>query len=146
MKLIYNPKLDREPGSRPLRFSRPSNKPITDKGKKATNNLEPVELIGTWITPGINELPQEEWEFIASLEETNERIMSGVFRPLFPTVLPDEISGSLSDFSSSDAKEIILNTWDIDWLQLTSNQDPRKEVQKWCLERIKALRSMNKLA
>lgn len=135
-KVIYNPKLDENPGSRPIRFSRISPKSSEKAQKKG--NLEPVELTGTWILPGINDIASDEWAYLSSLDEVAAKINRGVFRILNP--ITDISTDSLADFTLPDARDIIANTNDIDWLQMQC-QDPRKEIGKWCLERIKLLRN-----
>lgn len=140
MKIIYNPKLEEIPGSRPIRFPRAINR-TPPNSKKSSNTLELPEMVGSWIIPGINEISQEEWDYMSGLEEVKDRLKAGVFRVLTPNVAAEEITDTLADFSLPDAREIINNTFDIDWLQLAQNQDNRKEVQKWCLQKIKDIRA-----
>lgn len=139
-KLIYNPKLDDVPGSRPIRYCRPLSREKSVKKGIQTNALEAVELVGTWIRPGINDISTEELEYIMSLPETAEKVRLGVFRVLSPEN-KEVFTDTISDYSLPDAREIIANTFDVEWLQLASTQDNRRDVQKWCLERIKVIKA-----
>jgi hypothetical protein len=139
-KLIYNPKLDDVPGSRPIRYCRPLSREKTARKGSQINSLEAVELVGTWIRPGINDISAEELDYIMSLPETSEKVRLGVFRVLSPEN-KEVFTDTISDYSLPDAREIIANTFDTDWLQLASTQDSRRDVQKWCLERIKVIKA-----
>ena len=115
-KLIYNPRLEDIPGSRPIRYCRPISRPEKSRKAGQTNSLEAIEMTGSWIRPGINDILTEELDYILSLPETADKIRLGVFRILTPIANLEELTDTIADYSLPDAKEIITNTFDLDWL------------------------------
>lgn len=146
-KVIYDPQKDDPPGRRPVRFPRPLDRGMRKASNGKGPRIETPELVGTWISPGINTISDEEWAFIASHPDTSAKMRRGVFQVIEPTLNLEAPTGTIEDYSPQDARDIILNTYDEEWLRLSATQDRRTEVQKWCLDQIKALKeSMNRRA
>ena len=135
-KIVYKPENDFPAGSHPLMYQRPVVRP----GAKKKNAGEAEELTGTWIRPGINELSEEEWAYILAHPDTEERLRRGVFKEIKPTLKADAVpTGTLADYSLADCRDIIYNTFDIDWLQRVRTLDTRPEIERYCKDRIAKL-------
>lgn len=136
MKLIYKPELD-EPrgGVHPLRYSRPTARPKRGNAKDGAENLE---LSGVWILVGVNDIPQEDADYILKHPATPDRLRSKAFQVIEPAV-KENPTGTLADFSLSDAREIIFNTYDTEVLGQLPKEDRRPEIAKWTRERAIAL-------
>lgn len=136
MKLIYRPELDEPKGGvHPLRYSRPTARPKRGNAKDGAENLE---LSGVWLLVGVNDVPQEDADFILKHPATPDRLRSKALQVVEPAV-KENSTGTLADFSLTDAREIIFNTYDTEALAQMPKEDRRAEIAKWTRERAIAL-------
>jgi len=124
-----------------VRFSRP----IERKGRKAANTIEAPEIAGVFITPGINSIPQEEWDWIKKHPLGGQYVGSGAFRAIAPELAEGQAATGLSvDFSEPDALTIIRNIFDSDWLERSDRKDERVAVSNAIAQRIKEMQKLSK--
>jgi hypothetical protein len=135
-KLIYKPERNPNPRNSPLRIARP-----LIRSKKAKNADPDLEFAGTWLLPGANEISDEEWNYITSLEETQDRLNRGEFELVEPELKPEgeTYTGSLSEYSLLAARKIIVNTHDIEKLEEIVLSETRPEIVREIRNRIKEI-------
>ena len=143
-KLIYKPELDSPKGGiHPLCFSRPIARANPNGAGK--NKASELELASTWLLVGVNELTADEIEFILKHSKTADRLRYGAFKLIEP-IEKESPTGTLSDYSIPDAKEIIFNTYDAEALARIPAEDRRPEVIRWVRERTVALERVDRAA
>lgn len=155
--VLYNPALDPthvsgvssqipvEARTAPVRFSRP----IERKGRKNPNTIEAPEIAGIFIVPGINSIPEVEWEWIQKHPLGSQYCKSGAFRQISPTFAEGQAATGLSmDFAEADALEIVRNMHDIDWLERSDRKEDsqRMAVSNAIAARLKELKKQSRPA
>lgn len=150
--LIYEPRLDPfrpisavstpvEATSSPIRFPRPLNRGITTK-KPGT--LETVETKGDWLNPGTNlNISDEDYEFISKHWFGVQLINSGALKTVEPVLEEGAIAtGTTRDYSEKDALELVRNSNDLEWLELSERKEERPVITKALLDRTKAIKAL----
>lgn len=151
--VIFNPVLDPtnpysttsnlppEARSRPVRFSRPVKRP---NPKARSNVITTPEIQGAFVVPGVNNLSDEDWDFIAKHPVGQRFVSSGAFVVIAPTLAEgQEATGLTVDYALPDALNIIRNIMDVDWLKRSDRKDGRAEISEAIDRRLKELEKQN---
>jgi hypothetical protein len=139
MRLIYNPQLDTPSGIRPLGFQC-----LLSRSKAATKDqAQNIELKTIWLIPGVNEISDEDWAFISKHKDAPEKMRSGAIKPIQMTLKEGQKpSETLADYALLDAREIIFNCFDVEWLERVKVTDTRNEIFRWTQDRIANVQKM----
>lgn len=147
--LIYNPSnaipfnvssgVPVEAYSSPIRFPRAISRGSGRATGKGT--LEPVETKGMWLYPGTNTgIPDEEFDYISRHPVGGQLISRGALKLVEPKLEEGKTpTNTTSDYAEPDALDLIRNSYDLSWLELSSRREDRPRVSSVLIDRIKAL-------
>lgn len=135
--LIFDPRRDNNPGSRPVRYPR---SPVRiAAGRKTPSTIESEALRASVLSPGVNVLSEDELKYILGFQGSEERLRRGAFRVIVAAAKDEELVGEISDFSINDARDIIFNTFDVNALE-DMKADSRDQIRAWSRERLNQLK------
>lgn len=138
VSVILDPSRDKRDG--PYRF--PVAGPGAPKGAKGNDavnaDLELSEASKVALTPGHNLLAWEQYAAIRQNAAFQRCVKRGVVQVILPTV-NGKTTKTTADYAPEDVEEIIRESVDVDFLNLSANTDKREGVPEMCLARVKEI-------
>lgn len=153
IEVIWDPKKSRAVDSSypelncPVRFVALSE-PATDKKGRAFQEIEPKSV---FLVHGSNKVDADLWSLVRDQEVVKRFIDATAITVIEPRKDIAELTGTSLDFNASEARAIINESLDVEWLKTcimteTANADKRKpgetdSIRKACENRIRAIES-----